>query len=209
MHDAEASQKRSTDTNDVGNDDQTPAPVDVTLEILRDIPQAQEFGQALFHKHNLSVIGGYRRSAAQRNGDVGFFQSNGVVDTVANEADGSPFLLQKLDVFGLILRQNFRKIAVHTQLFGEIASRAVVIARNDGQMLGAPFTQSVDDVQRFGPIRSAHFDGASQGAIDRHQDERISLVVDVLHLLIQRTWEQNVFVLHESRAADSDCMAVN
>src|SRR5580704_3152359 len=150
MHDAKAGQKRSTNANDVGDDNQTPTSVDVPLEIQGDIAQAQKFSEAFFHKDDLGGIRRDGRSAAQRNGDVRFFQRDRIVNTVTDEADGSPLLLQKLDVFGLILRQNFGKIAVHSQFVSQIASRSIVVAGDDGQMLGAAFSQSVDDLQRFG-----------------------------------------------------------
>jgi hypothetical protein len=44
VHNPEASQKSTADTNDIGNDDQTPAPVDIPLEILGDIAQPQKLG---------------------------------------------------------------------------------------------------------------------------------------------------------------------
>ena len=106
----------------------------------------RSLGQALLHEDDVRRVGGDRRGAAQRNRHVGLLQGDRVVDPVADEADLPPFLLQQFDVFGLVRREHVREVAVHPELLGQLARRAFVIARDDGEVLDAALAQPCDDV---------------------------------------------------------------
>ena len=76
--------------------------MDIALEVAGDVSQLAQFAEALLHEYDLRGVGSNRGRPAQRNRDIGLLQCDRVIDAVANKADLAAFLLQFLDVSGLV-----------------------------------------------------------------------------------------------------------
>jgi len=77
----------------------------ICLKLPGNIKKTGEAGQVLIHQDNLGTVNGGGGGSAQRHGHIGFFQGNGIIDTVSHKTDGSPLFLQLLYDFGLLLGQ--------------------------------------------------------------------------------------------------------
>jgi hypothetical protein len=88
MHDAKAGEKRSTDANDIRDDNQTPTPVDVPLEILGDITQAQKFSEAFLHETTWAVSVAMVEAPRSEMETYAFFSAIESLIPVTYEADG-------------------------------------------------------------------------------------------------------------------------
>ena len=96
-------------------------------------------------------VGRNRGGAAQRDRDIGLLQGDRIVDAVADEANLAAFLLQLLDIIGLLGRQHLGEVAVDAEFGGEFSRRRFVVAGDDRDVLNAPGAQASDDL---GHLRS-------------------------------------------------------
>ena len=92
---------------------------------------SQSRDRSALEEDDLGGVGGDRRSAAERDRDVGLLERDRVVDPVADEADLAPFRLELRHVIGLVGGEDLGEVAVHPQRLGELARRGLVVARDD------------------------------------------------------------------------------
>ena len=157
-HDPEPHREDAGDAGDVGGQDHRPASLHVAVEVAGDVAQLAELGEPLLQEHDVGRVGGDRRGAPQRDRHVGLLEGDRVVDAVAHEADLPAFLLELLDVVGLVGGENLGEVAVHPQRLGQLAGRRLVVARDDRDVLDAPLAQPLDDLADLGPDRRVQLD---------------------------------------------------
>jgi len=78
------------------------------------------------------------RAGADCDAHVGTRQRRRVVDSVPDHADDPAFLLQTLDLGGLVAWQHLREHAIHAQFAGDGFGGAAIVARDHGDFQPHP-----------------------------------------------------------------------
>ena len=207
--DPEAEGKDTGHADDIRHDDHAPTAGDVAIQSAGDVAKFAQLAETLLQENDVGGVGGNGRGAAQRDGDVGFLEGNGIVDAVADEADLAALGLQFLHIVGLVGRQHLGEVPVHAEFLGQLFRRRLMIAGNDGQMLDAPLPKALDDVLDLGPQRRAKFQSPAQFVVDADHDHRVAIGMHGLQLALDLGRDGDALHLHVAPAADTNHVSID
>ncbi len=160
------------------------------------------------HQH-IGHGAGYVARVRHGDRDVGRRQRGRVVDAVAHHDHGVALVAQALHVAGLVLGQNLGKVAIQTQVAGNVACTGLGIARDHHQVGEAQLAQAPQDTAGLGARRVADADAAQQHAVLRDVNHRGRPSFGS-EKIVQPSGLLDAFVLKDKvGAADADLVAVD